>query len=113
MIETADLTIEISIKRCRTLGDEVYSYSRVTYTSRIEVLGMCKLKIGSSDFDIHRSSEFNHKGTRLQAKATYGVRVLASLRILGPCAKSFFGFGENVSRKVAKIRKGTYGQDRL
>jgi hypothetical protein len=54
VIEPADLAVEIAIKRRGTLGHAVNSDPRIIYASGIEVFELCEMKIGSSDFNVHR-----------------------------------------------------------
>src|SRR5438105_8469167 len=62
MIEAADFSIEVAIKRRRAPGDAVDSNLSIVGLTRIELPGGAELQIGSGDFDVHRSGEYSHNG---------------------------------------------------
>lgn len=66
MIEAADFTVEVAIKRCGTSGDVFDTTACIVEVSRVQLTWESELQVRSGDFDSHRSREYKHKVTKLQ-----------------------------------------------
>jgi hypothetical protein len=54
MIESSNLAIKITSKRCGALGHAINAKLGVIHASGVELFRPSKLKISSSNFDVHR-----------------------------------------------------------